>query len=232
MANETLISSSSLNFGIDGGGDASTGPCGLSFYIGQLGAGTSIGAGPCYSGACFNIEAANQVGASNTYGYWFVFGPSRDPNYDGSVSTAKQWGINQGNQAIQAWNTNSYVARLTIFADIEGYPGMNGWVNNTGLNQAVWEGWYSIVQAGNGGELIAGVYSAPDAWNEIMGSSYTLYSSTPTWSYEPQNGCGSSCPTIYSYDAESFGGVYPVIWQYAQNCGNYGDLDAASELPN
>ena len=70
-----------LSYGLDGSGTASTGPCGLEFYIGQLGSGTTIGGGPC-NGACFNTNAASAAGSGNTFGYWFIEGPTRDPSYN------------------------------------------------------------------------------------------------------------------------------------------------------
>ncbi len=197
-------------------------------HIGELGTGTTIGGGPC-EGACFNTAAANAVGSSNTFGYWFVLGP--EPNYT-TIAEAKSWGESQGNAAVKAWYDNIYVARQTIFADIEGTAGTNGWSSNTLLNQAVWEGWFSAVNNADNGVLKAGVYSAPDAWASIMGSSYNLNGTTPEWSYEPQIGCAASCPTPTSYEAQGFGGESPGIWQYAQNCGTYGDLDCSDNLPS
>jgi hypothetical protein len=145
---------------------------------------------------------------------------------------AKKWGQEQGNAAVQAWYDNYYVGRYAIFGDVEGSAGSFGWVSNTTLNQSVWEGWFDSVNGANNGLLKAGVYSAADAWSNIMDSNYNLNGSTPEWSYEPQNGCESACPTATTFDAQGFGSEYPVIWQYAQNCGSYGDLDCATTLPD
>ena len=219
-----------LYYGIDGSGSASSGPCALEFYIGELGVGTTIGGGPC-NGACFNTDAANAVGSGNTFGYWFVYGPTKDPSYNGTTTEANHWGHEQGRQAVQAWYDNPHVARYTIFADIEGAPNEYGWSTDQSLNVAVWEGFYEEVNGANNGLMKAGVYSAPDAWATLTGS-HQLNGSVPEWSSESDIGCSAACPTPTTFDAQGFGGEFPVIWQYAINCGSYGDLDAASSLPS
>ncbi|MHB1681536.1 MAG: glycoside hydrolase family 25 domain-containing protein [Bacilli bacterium] len=241
-------------YGSDGSGSGNS--CGNHFYIGELGGGTTIGAGSqCgvqVSAGAFNDTLAKSVKDTTgfTYGYWFLVGPHFYDFCKGATTTAEanSWGVHQANQAISAWENQLLVNGVTIFADVEQqdlYWKDSAGVINQSLNQAVLEGFISTLTSPNNG-LIAGVYSAPCAWEAIMGS-YTLpstvvvwtselsFSSNPnltnciSWSVEDNASCNSSTAS-----AQGFGGRTPTIWQYyiSPPTSTPLDLDVASAMPS
>lgn len=196
-------------------------PCGANFYIGQIGYGTT------QSYTYFNTAAANAVGAANTYGYWFVYGPDAvDATTD---AAAYSWGQQQADAAYAArLNAPAPIGRVTVFADVEGGPGSNGWSSNVALNRKVWEGFFNQLAAH---VLSAGLYSTSYQWTQTMGSGYGIPAGTSVWSADSQNtpGC-DSCPSSFP-ELPSIGGVSPVIWQYNGTPGCSADLNAANSLP-
>lgn len=236
----------STYYGSDGSGAGNS--CGNHFYIGELGGGTIIGAGDqCgyqVAAGSFNSTLAESVAKNTglTYGYWFLVGPKFYNGCKGATTTgeAYDWGQQQAAQALEAWNQQRYVYGLTIFADIE-HP-ENYWKDTYGyydqsLNQSVVTGYLAHLTASN---FLKGVYSAPCAWETIMGASFGLSSDVTEWSYEYSYGSNPGCTEMSSISpascgstdqsAQGFAGLIPSIWQYYQS--NTLDLDVASSLPS
>lgn len=235
-------------YGSDGSGSGNS--CGNHFYIGELGGGTTIGAGyQCgtqVTAGAFNSTLAESVAKSTgfTYGYWFLVGPSFYDLCNGATTTteAKSWGEHQANQAISAWNNQPYIYGLRIFGDVE--QPKTYWTDsagnyNTALNQAVLEGFMDALTASTEGFTV-GIYSAPCAWETIM-ASYTLPSSVVEWtselSFSANPGCISFSTEVPALcesttkSAQGFGGLTPMIWQYYIDPTNPLDLDVASAMP-
>lgn len=236
----------STYYGSDGSGNGNS--CGNYFYIGELGGGNVIGSGSeCgveVSAGAFNSSLAQTVAQNTgyTYGYWFLVGPKFYNNCNGATTTseATTWGEQQAALAIQAWDNQPYIYKLTIFADVEQPP--TYWKDvygyyDTALNQAVLEGFLSKLSSSG---FYKGVYSAPCAWETIMGSSYTLSSDVTTWSSEYSYSSIPQCPSFSAESpsscgssfqgAQGFGGLLPSIWQYYAS--NTLDLDVAGSLPS
>lgn len=151
-----------------------------------------------------------------TFSYWDLEGP----NASGGISPY-QWGVDQANSYITAWDNAAYVSGSTMFADIEpGNPGWDTAQTSTAYanNQAVLEGFLSTLKAYQGGNLFQpGVYIGLSFWDEYFSSSYT--SSTPFVFWLAGTNCPSSCAAaaneFNSTQAnESRGGYKVMIWQY------------------
>jgi hypothetical protein len=214
-------------FGCDSGSDAF--PCGSNFYIGKLGHGTLSGSSE------FNVSAAKKVGVSHTYSYWYVLGPTADPDYSVDTYTetdAENWGKSQANAYTSAWEGNTYVGGTTLFADIEG-SSIDGWLaSGNSLNRSVYQGFSKECNSFSA----AGVYSSIGDWENIMGS-YAAYPAVVEWIANYDQSC-DACPINIAVDG--FGDIAPTIWQYTgceENCGTTSaypcpyDLDIATELP-
>lgn len=225
--------------GVHYGSDSNTisNPCSeLAFYIGELGGGIQ----PGRSVQCgFTIEGQfddatakivnDKTGA--TYGYWFLLGARFANNCTGTdlVDVGKQWGQQQAQAAVKAYKDKAIVKKRTIFGDVEQekYWQLRGSEKiNLKVNRAILEGFIEEIKK-NG--FIPGVYSAPCAWAEIVGSDYMLPDDVVTWTYQKNHGEGEKqlnyCPVSLdprpnepcgsSYQgAQGFGGLNPTIWQY------------------
>lgn len=189
-------------------------PCagnGPNYYIGRLGGGTTAGGGG------FDTATANAVGPLYTFSYWDLEGPNVRP----SGTTPNQWGIDQANYYITAWDNASNVDGSTMFADIEpGNPGWDTTQTSTAYadNRAVLEGFLSTLKGYQGGGTFQpGVYIGISFWDEYFGSSYT--SSTPFVFWLAGTDCPNSCAAAAdqfntSHANESRGGYKVMIWQY------------------
>ncbi|MFX4303377.1 hypothetical protein ACOJUR_14135 [Alicyclobacillus tolerans] len=211
-------------YGVDT--NTSTSPCGVSFYIGQIGYGTTS------SMENFNTSAADSVGTSRTWSYWYVNGPQNDPNYSAeySDSDAANWGQLQAQEYTNAWVNNTYVGGVTLFADIEqGNNDEGGWLldgtsNSYRLNYYVYLGFIEYCKSFSGTSV--GVYSSPGEWSSIMGDAAALPADIE-WIADWSVAC-DACPTTIT--TTSFGAISPTIWQFSgSNCGY--DRDFATMLP-
>ncbi|MDB4895860.1 MAG: hypothetical protein JWN15_2122 [Firmicutes bacterium] len=201
---------------------------GTNFYVGRLGRGTSADL------EFFNAAAATAVGPSQTYAYWFILGPARDPNCDWTTNTAAAWGTAQAVAFNQAWHANVQVGSKTLFGDVES--GQGGWAtpdrsNYIDLNYAVYKSFVTQLQSLG---YKVGVYSSPNEWQTIMGSTTaTAAPATVAWlaswlvdSTSPP----PSAPVSFSPPSPGkFGGIDPTIWQYYG--GDSADLNVATSLP-
>lgn len=199
--------------------------------------------GPCpgFGGCCFDSSTADAANLNyGTFGYYFIGGPSVDPSWDPSTYTeadAYSWGQKQGQETLDyvegtGFKYSSYLTVAEVYADIESPVDSYGWlslsdtyngVTGEALNHEVFDGWYNAVNGHsttNLGTMTAGVYSAPDAWSEAMGTK--SLSGIPIWTYESQVGC--QCPTNMD-DAEGFGSGTIKYWQYGHYCGSSGGED-------
>lgn len=212
------------------------------FYIGGMGFGTSPNESACGGASAFQASAATAAGKSNTFGYWWLMGPTQDPDYNVTTSEAYAWGQKQAVAAVNARNTTTYsslVGRNTIFADIETYvpsPCVGivseymGWLlgqtsQDYGLNQAVWNGFKAQVWSYSGNKFPAGVYCSPSNWSVLMND--LSLSGVSVWTSEVC--CQSSCPSTMS-GSQNFGGGNLYIWQFSDATGP--DYDAAETLPS
>lgn len=188
-------------------------PCagnGPHYYIGRLGGGTT------YSTSGFDVSTAQAVGCAYTFAYWDLVGPGQTP----SGSTPYQWGQQQAQAFINAWNNTSgngqYVCGATLFADIES--GNPGWGTNLTDNQQVLEGFLSYV---NGyAPFDAGIYISTSNWDTYFGSGYA--SSQPFVFWLAGADCTlslSDCTGAQNEFNSSImnitrGGYRVMIWQY------------------
>lgn len=224
-----------VHYGADS--DTTSNPCGeLTFYIGELGGGIL----PGESAHCefkiygqFDDDTAKFVNKRTgaTYGYWFLLGPRFANNCDGtdSVDGGKKWGQKQAQAAVKAYKEKGIVKKRTIFGDVEQekYWKLRTTEKiNLKVNQAVIEGFMEEIRKS---DLIPGIYSAPCAWETIVGSDYMLPHDVITWTSQKNHGQGQQnanycpneldpspnekCSSSYK-EAQGFGGINPTIWQY------------------
>ncbi|MHB1685366.1 MAG: hypothetical protein ACYCYO_21590 [Bacilli bacterium] len=208
------------------------------FYLGQMGSGTTPNQAACGGGSPFQSTAATDAGKSNTFGYWWLMGPTEDPNYNVTTSEAYAWGENQAVAAVNARNSSTYstvVGRITIFADIETFVPSScvgkvseymGWLQGQttqdyDLNQAVWNGFKAKVWSYSNNAYPAGVYCSPSNWATLMNG--LSLSGVDIWTSE--NCCYSSCQSMSG--ASGFGGGTLSIYQFDENP----DYDVADSLP-
>ncbi|HLI69316.1 MAG TPA: hypothetical protein VKV19_06115 [Ktedonobacteraceae bacterium] len=214
------------------------------FYVGRMG----YGIYPDTFYFAFNTAMAQQVGNTNTFGYWGVQGPEANAGY----STAYAWGVAQAQAAWAAWNSTfvgaSYVGGYTVFGDVEA--GFGGWGSDITQNQEVISGFLSELFAITPSEVWPGLYVSPPFWNDYLGgNSFVPGTSFVLWI----NGvyvcnvcgpCNESCTTTPG-DAEYYftnyvqpinvGGQNAVLWQYwltNPGCDNSGcgDWNISSQL--
>lgn len=225
------------------GSDTGTGPtsaCGINFYIGRVGQGTTGDQTLSPPYPFFNTSAADRAGWANTYCYWAIFGPS-------PLSTdaaAYAYGQQQAAQVPAAIaSAPRVIGRATVWADIEAAGG--GWYTDSSdlhLNQQVWLGFYDWILSNSGG-LLCGLYTNSSDWGSFMGSSFAAPDGTPIWSSDNHNtytGCdgaeGFECPGAGDFNnLPTLAGMRPILWQYNTSCIGTGccpqDYDAATFLP-
>ena len=155
----------------------------------------------------FNSSVADAAGAGHTYAYAFILGP--DSNGATTQDEAYTWRVSQADIAANGrLHAPSSVERVTLFADIEGTPGTNGWNSfDLTLNQKVWEGFVSETSS-NG--LSCRLYSTSIQWSGIMGPGYGVPIGTAVWSANSSNQPCGACPTSLP-NLPAIGGVTPSI---------------------
>ena len=180
-----------------------------------------------------------------TAAYWFMAGPGVDPNYDGTVAEAKQWGQRQAARALADMRgAENYPV---VWMDVE-LPGNaprftpapdNGWnavytspcsgqVKTQhiapDIDRGVLDGFAAYLTAHSGYK--PGVYSAPPVWTAIFGPGsaskipglyeWTYTAETSSLTHHPSAWCLKSTSTC----AHFFGGQHgsdatALMWQRA-----------------
>jgi cell division septation protein DedD len=233
-------------------------------YIGEIGAfwhwqGCTT-SGLAWDQSNYNMATDNFVDYHTGLGaavYWFAGGPGRDPQYNGSVAEATQWGRVQAEQAILDLGGKVLNFRY-IFMDIENNgapPDENGWNSvwngpcgstvkadyiPAKLDVATWEGFARYVDQKS--PYQAGVYSAGGdyygSWTGIFGGQ--KLSNTALWTYTNEQG-QLTFPAGFSGQhagAQWFGGEpasCQLLWQWSGGDGvlnGYGDFDVANAANN
>ncbi|HKM04918.1 MAG TPA: hypothetical protein VJZ04_10105, partial [Lachnospiraceae bacterium] len=223
-----------MYYGIDS--DTAVFPTGATtrdFYAGRIGSGTTA------DSRYFNTTGAYLANAR--YAYWGIKGPQSDPNFSTpySMSQAQDWGARQAAAAISAYGSNSYVNRMTIFADIEaGFggwylytPSDPGWTIPGGMNWGVYIGFVQVIT--NAG-YYCGTYTSNDNWQEIMGTVNNVYTSE-LWGANWPGYTFNNPPTSFA-NCQAVNGTTPVMWQYYGETGTHdpfvtGDASIATSLP-
>ena len=208
-------------------------------YFGQIGYAYNGGAAYEAPGSSYNnLTDINDAASNHSLGhgvgpgaYFFMGGPSYAP----SGTSYYNWGVDQAYDAYVSFNNaqsatgNKYTFNF-LFGDIEGNPGQYGWTSSIANNQQVWDGFYQSLQSIG---VNVGVYSAPDAWNTLMGGQSVT---TVEWTYEQNADPGSPypCPTATFSGGPGTGSaatffdytsVYNnLVWQWSIGSG-YGDFD-------
>lgn len=192
--------------------------------------------------------------------YWFMGGPGVDPHYNGTTGEAYRWGAQQAGRTL-ADVAKLHVTYPVVFMDIE-IPGHapsytpapdNGWNSvytsacsgvvkirhvPASVDRADLNGFAAYLTGHS--RYKAGVYSAPDVWASIFGTTgtYRLIPNTYEWTYEsftsslahhPSGWCLAGTSTC----ARFFGGQtssskYALMWQWSGGGGSnngYGDFD-------
>jgi hypothetical protein len=194
----------------------------------------------------------NGDGVMGTALYYFTGGPGADPNYNGTVSEATNWGIAEAQNALSEYiNTGPNATTPALIMDIEGqnsqYYGA-GWndvdyscsttVKSYGmaysLDDATFNGFWTYIwdYTNSNADFWPGVYISPAMFNYTFGS-FALPENTLQWATEyetssssgPGPWCsGSTCAAWVG--AQS--GDMAFAWQYSTpSAGNpYGDFDA------
>jgi hypothetical protein len=192
--------------------------------------------------------------------YWFMGGPGVDPHYNGTVAQAHAWGEQQAGRTL-ADAAKLRVTYPVVFMDIE-IPGHapsytpapdNGWNSvytsacsgvvkvrhvPASVDRADLNGFAAYVTSHS--RYKVGVYSAPDIWASIFGTtgSYRLIPNTYEWTYEsftsslahhPSGWClagTSTCARFFG--GQTSGSQYALMWQRSGGGGSnngYGDFD-------
>lgn len=225
-----------MYYGIDSGTSAfPTGARTKDFYIGRIGRDTTA-----------NLDFYNTTGANlatNKYGYWFLYGPTKDPNYSSNYTSidAINWGASQATQAMIQWNNihTSYGLNKTIFADVEwDYSTSNpsgaryNWLLNSEnsnahiLNFSVFQGFINYVNLATQ-YYYSGCYCSKGPWQAIMGTTNSPGYANTFWAAGSYTSSFDTPPTSMS-GAPTINGATPTIWQYY---GGTKDADIASNLP-
>lgn len=185
----------------------------LQFYIGEMGA-------TQYGIDCFDRDTAAHVTPAFTHGYWGICGPQAKPD---DVLDAGTWGQRQALLAIDAWNNNPVVGGRTLFADIE--RGFGGWTGSDQHACAALLNAYlvTITQAG----FIPGVYLNLSERAAYFPSDYVAPVPFVYWvaggslagkMAGPCQQGDTLHPTFTAWttsvQAETFGGMAAVVWQY------------------
>lgn len=183
----------------------------MQYYIGELGA-TKHNAG------CFDDATAAYVGPAFTHGYWGLCGP----NY---ASNAADYGRQQAQMAMDAWNSNPSVGGRTIFADLE--DGFGGWggpatqADNVALLNA-----FLVAVSGEG--FIPGVYINRNNRTQWFPADYKAPVPFVYWvaggrlagtmCAPCQPHCETLHPTVNAWTSDvqrdTFGGQAAALWQY------------------
>lgn len=114
-----------MHYGCDSNSDAGCNAQEPYFHLGEIGGGPVSGsAAQCGCGPfdAFNTSASSTVNVTSRggrYGYWFLLGPTGDPNYDGTSSEASSWGESQAAAVVYAWDNNLDIINVIVFTDIE-----------------------------------------------------------------------------------------------------------------
>lgn len=223
-----------MYYGIDSNTSAfPTGATSKDFYIGRIGKKVTA-----------NLDYFNTTGAglaTKKYGYWFLYGPTSDPNYSSSYTTtlANTWGKTQAIAACNSWldNRTSLGLKSTIFADVEwDYSTSNtsgeryGWLLNSEnsssytINYNVFKGFVDYLKLA---ELYPGCYCSKGPWQAIMGTSNSPSYATYFWAAGSYTSSFNTPPSSMS-SAPKINSATPTIWQYY---GGTKDADIASSLP-
>lgn len=163
--------------------------------------------------------------------YFFLVGPDYEP----SGTSDYQWGEDLGWAAgiylyeADVATNNEYTFEF-LFADVEVTTGEYGWDPTTSRNVQVWDGFYTYLQSTD--HINVGVYSAPDAWNNIMGG---VTVGQVEWTYEVNADPNPPTPCPSATFSGGPGGINAtffhsssvknnIVWQWSINSG-YGDFD-------
>lgn len=210
------------------------------FYVAELGAGA-------YGLNCVEQDTISYVGEDYVHGYWGLTGP------DGAPTDAYDYGVQQAQAAIDAWNNTPGVAGITIFADVE--YGFSGWVQQPTPDQQA-----QNVQLLNGflttiaqAQFVPGVYindSDKTGWfpaDYISQVPFVYWVAGGSLSGTMCAPCEPICQTLppvvegwqSTVSTETFAGQKAEIWQYwLSGSGCNGDFNYTAQdafhafLPN
>lgn len=193
----------------------SSNPCGMSFYIGRMGYGTTV-----------SIDWSVTSVSIPAFAYWNIQGPGNTP----VGKTNQEWGAEQADAFWnQYWNQQypgGYPGNTLFGAVSLGSGGWNTANNSTAWsqNQAVVEGFLNELARKNGANSYSssttlGLYGSQDSeFAQLLNSgSWTSPQPIVVWIAVTQS--STDCSTVESEycPMPSVGGYFPMIWQYHQN---------------
>jgi hypothetical protein len=216
----------------------------------------SCGTGDAYNGTAIADAAANENGYGvGPGGYYFAAGPGVDPHYDGSTNEAYNWGVTQGQYAVNNWSSHPDIssAGLPIVIDIEeggtqgwadinkGCSGVTGGRPSTAVDRATINGIWGYINNG----YYPAIYSTTGNWSTIFnGSSDGNFTDTMQWTADWGSygtGCAQYGPLVWtqtyldcggqtSNSAAFFGGIdsgsnCTMAWQWASPDNRQKDYD-------
>lgn len=193
----------------------SSNPCGMRFYIGRMGYGTTV-----------SIDWAVTSTSIPAFPYWNIEGPGNTP----TGKTYQEWGAEQADVFWnQFWNQQypgGYPGNTMFGAVSLGTGGWNTANNSTAWseNQAVVEGFLNELARKNGANSYSssttlGLYgSQTGEFQDLLDSSnWTSPQPIVVWIAATQQ--STDCATVESEycPMPTVGGYFPMIWQYYQN---------------
>ncbi|WP_298209442.1 hypothetical protein [Ferrimicrobium sp.] len=200
-------------FGSDSG--TSSNPCGMNFYLGRMGYGTTV--------SIYWTVTSTSIPA---FAYWNIEGPGNTP----SGKTYQEWGAEQA-QAFwnQFWNQQypGGYPRGTMFGSVSlGSGGLNTANDSTAWseNQAVVEGFLNELAKLNAANSFSssttlGLYgSQTGEFQDLLDSSnWTSPEPIVVWIAATQS--SQDCTTVEGQycPMPTVGGYFPMIWQYYQD---------------
>jgi hypothetical protein len=206
-------------------------------YFGKIGSFSTLKLN-CTTNQLWNDTAANRANANANAGwgigavpFWLGGGPGADPEFDGTISTAYDWGKRQGRAALEA--ADSFPVKTPImFFDVEepnhsavphSYYGWNEKVEDgtcadldpdhgsekccsPALARATFNGFWDYIESNvspyRGDSYAAGVYSTANTWNSIFeGSSDGILYNTMEWTANWGGGCINPGPYDWTQSA-------------------------------
>lgn len=240
-----------------------TGGCGhFGFDDGEVGGYWSLGseAPGCtgtnsFSNATIGDAYANETGhgGEGAGAYFFVGGPGIDPAYNGTVSEAYHWGVEQADALESEYVGHSDIVSsgLPVMLDAETRQGYDGWTHlykdcsgtpttpgpSAAVDRAVLNGMFQTLEPSY--HVI--VYSDPiGSWAAIFGSSTSgNIPNTSEWTAYAGKLCSNYAPLEWTQtyktcggtnSAQFFGGVTTssscaAMWQWDEGAEDYDQMD-------
>ncbi len=199
-------------FGADLG--TTSNPCGMSFYIGRMGYGTTV-----------SIDWHVTSTSIPAFAYWNIVGPGGASG--STIADFQAWGAAQADAFWnQFWNQQypgGYPGNTMFGAISQGSGGWNTANDSTAWsqNQAVVEGFLNELASKNAANSFSssttlGLYgNQVSEWETLLnGKNWTSPQPIVVWTADPQS--STDCTTVEGLycPMPTLGGYFPMIWQY------------------